>query len=83
MPPQLAAGAGMPNPRKLSAASVRMVNGTSVLYSTMIGARMLGRRCRVRITGTGQPIATAASTYVFCRALRVAPRMMRVEAMPQ
>ncbi|MBA7689503.1 hypothetical protein ES703_98011 [subsurface metagenome] len=65
IPPQLGSGGGMPKPRKLRAASVRITPGTVVEKRIIMGAIILGRMCRVSILRVGQPIATAASTYTF------------------
>ncbi|GAI62196.1 unnamed protein product [marine sediment metagenome] len=65
MPPQLGAGGGMPKPRKLRLASVRMTPGTVKEKLTIAGDRILGRICRIIILWVEQPIAAAACTYTF------------------
>src|ERR1019366_5892081 len=55
-------GSGMPRPRNDSEASVRMVEPSWAVASTISGARVLGRTCRRAIRISLMPIDLAAST---------------------
>ncbi|MBA7649104.1 hypothetical protein ES703_56898 [subsurface metagenome] len=55
----------MPKPRKLKPASLRITPGTANEKLIIMGAVILGRRCRVNILWVGHPIATAACIYAF------------------
>ena len=57
----------MPKPRKLRAASPKIILGTVAENRMMMVGIILGRICRVMIFVVGLPIATAASTYIFSR----------------
>ena len=61
MLPQLGVCGGMPTPRKLSTASVRMAEAAMKVACTISGANRLGRMWRNRMAGTRVPDATAAS----------------------
>ncbi|MNR15897.1 hypothetical protein D3C85_1324560 [compost metagenome] len=61
MLPQLGICGGMPTPRKLSTASVRMADAAMKVACTIRGANRLGRIWRSRMAGTRVPTDTAAS----------------------
>ncbi|MBA7703347.1 hypothetical protein ES703_112132 [subsurface metagenome] len=73
----------MPKPRKLRLASVRIIPGTRTLNWIIRGAIILGRMCRVSILVVGQPIALAASTYIFSLMLITALLTSLEPPMPQ
>ena len=75
--PHDGAGGGMPNPRKLSAASARMAPPTPMLAIINIGAATLGRTWVRIIALRVQPVALAASRYSLPLMDRVAARMTR------
>ena len=72
--PQLGSGGGIPKPRKLRPASIRMISGTSIVNRITAVGRMLGRMCLNRILGMEQPVLRAASTNISCFTDRAAPR---------
>ncbi len=74
MLPQLAAGAGMPMPRKDSVASNTIAVGMYSVASTSTGPSRLGRMSMNMIRHGPAPSDLAASTYSFSLIDRVWPR---------
>ncbi len=72
MAPQLTAGGGIPKPRKLKLASVRIIAGILVVNCTIIGAMILGIIWSKIILMVGEPAETAAWIYIFCLIVMVA-----------
>ena len=72
MAPQLTAGGGIPKPRKLKLASVRIIAGDPVEGCTIIGAMILGIIWSKIILMVGEPAETAAWIYIFCLIVMVA-----------
>jgi hypothetical protein len=61
MLPQLASGGRTPKPRKLSAASTRIVLPMSSVALTITGAMQLGSRCRNMMRARPKPSDLAAT----------------------
>ena len=62
IPPQFAAGGGMPSPRKLRLARARMASATWNVALTMIVPMAFGMMCRMIIRRRDPPIIQTAST---------------------
>src|ERR1700694_1113072 len=77
MRPRDGYGSGMPRPRNDSEASVRMVEPSWAVASTISGASVWGRMCRSAIRVSLMPIDLAASTNGSSRSASVLARMTR------
>src|SRR5262245_56471545 len=77
MRPQDGNGSGTPSPRNASGAWGRIVEPSWALGSTIEGARVLGRMCRVAMRSSLMPTAFAASTKGSSRNASVLERMTR------
>src|SRR5262249_22917559 len=77
MRPQEGNGSGTPRPRNDSAASVRIVEPSWAVASTINGARVLGKMCRAAMRSSLMPTAFAASTKGSSRNASVLERMTR------
>src|SRR5262249_17349609 len=80
MLPQLGAGGGTPNPRKLSAPSTTMVTATPSRKKAISGRATLGSSSRSRMRPWVAPSARAATTNSRWLSDRVTARATRVKA---
>ena len=76
--PQLGDGGKMPNPRKLSEASVRIAPATLRVPATRSGENEFGKICLSMIRRSDAPEQRAAVTYSFSRTARIWARSNRV-----
>ena len=67
----------MPSPRKLSDASIRMLEATLNVDTTMKVGRMFGRMWRIIIMPPEVPMVRAAFTYSLFFSPSTSPRTMR------
>ena len=77
MPPQVGVGGGVPNPRKLSAASITMALPSHTVAMTRMGANTFGSTWRATTRPGDAPSAWAASTKVSCFTASTVPRTTR------
>ena len=74
---KVAMGGGTPRPRNDSEASIRIVEPSCAVASTISGASVFGRMWRIAIRLSDIPVAFAASTNGCSRRLSVFERMTR------